>query len=125
MREGWGSWSWLWDAEGVQQFSDCCAVYEGDFCFAKIASSWGPGESEGVVGAVGDGWGATGDGDARKASSSWGDAWIYGLVDIPERRGKERLSSSKEGTITQDQQSVRTAGALSTPVGRWQVLGCV
>ena len=80
---------------------------------AKIASSWGTGESEGAVGFViavwGAGtvgavvavWGATGDGGARRASSSWGDAWVYGLVDIPERRGNERLSSSEEGTSNQ------------------------
>ena len=55
----------------------------------------------GAVGAVIAVWGAMGNGDAKRASSSWGDAWVYGLVDIAERRGNERLSSSEEGTNTQ------------------------
>ena len=82
---------------------------------AKIASSWGTGNSEGAVGAVVAVWGATGDGGARRASSSWGDAWVYGLVDIPERRGTEWLSSSEEGTSIQINSQYETT-ALSTPV---------
>ena len=67
------------------------------------------------MGAVLAVWGATGDGGARRAASSWGDAWVYGLVNIPERRGNERLSSNEEGTSTQID-SQYEAGALSTPV---------
>ena len=52
-------------------------------------------------------WGAAYVGDARRASSSRGDAWVYGLVDIPERRGNERLRVVRKEPVS-DQQSVRS-----------------
>ena len=35
------------------------------------------------------------------------DAWVYGLVDIPERRGNERLRVVRKEPVS-DQQSVRS-----------------